>query len=97
MLRPGIDEATRAEVLESDRLCPIAKRAGICLTLPSPMQRGSGVLEPNALSAKFIRIFRKTWFRVPRRGRMRLLHFWRDQSWLWHASAYSPRIVLLDH
>ncbi|MFQ5464260.1 MAG: hypothetical protein ACE5E5_16755, partial [Phycisphaerae bacterium] len=97
MWRPGIDNATRTEVLESDRLAPIAKRAGLYLTLPSPMRRGSGDLEPDAVSAKFIRVIRKTWFRVPRRARMRLLRFWRDQSWLWHASAYSPRIVLLDH
>ena len=85
------------EVLASDRLSPIAPRAGIFLTLPSPMRRGSGILEPDALSAKFIGIFRKTWFRVPRRGRMRLLKFWGAQSWLWQASAYSPRVALLDH
>jgi len=97
MWRPGIDGATKTAVNDSDRLAPIAKRAGIYLTLPSPMRRGSGILEPDALSAKFIRIFRKTWFRIPRRARMRLLRFWRDQSWLWHASAYSPRIALLDH
>jgi len=97
MWRPGIDDATRTKVLESDRLAPIVKRAGLYLSLPSPMRCNSGILEPNAVSAKFIRIFRTTWFRVPRRGRMRLLRFWRDQGWLWHPSAYSPRIVLLDH
>lgn len=95
--RPGIDEATKTEVIESDRLIPIVPRAGIYLTLPSPMRRGSGFGEPDTVSSKFARTFRSTWFRIPRRARMRLRRFWRDQSWLWHASAYSPRIVLLDH
>ena len=75
MWRPGIDEAIRTKVLESDRLAPIVQRAGLYLSLPSPIRRRSGILEPDALTAKFIGIFRKTWFRVPRRGRMRLLKF----------------------
>jgi len=96
MWRPGIDDTTRTKVLESDRLAPIVKRAGLYLSLPSPMRRSAGILEPDALSTEFIRIFRRTWFRVPRRARMRLRRFWFAQSWLWHASAYSPRLALLD-
>ena len=44
---------------------------------------------------RFAAIFRTVWLGLPRRARMRLRRYWRRESWPFHDSAYSPRIVLL--
>ena len=98
--RPGIDEATKTKVIESDRLLPIAPRAGIFLTTPYAQSRAAGPRrddEARDKNERFAAIFRKTWRRLPRRARMRLRRYWRDESWPYHDSAYSPRVVLLPH
>jgi hypothetical protein len=98
--RPGIDEATKVKVVASKRLLPIAPRAGIYLTTPSPRPCVTGPFRNencHDTQERFAAIFRKTWFRLPRRARMRLRRYWRDESWPYHDSAYSPRIALLGH
>ncbi len=98
--RPGLSEEDKTTVIESDRLIPIAPRAGIYLTTPYAQARAVGPRRDDDARDKnerFAAIFRKTWLRLPRRARMRLRRYWRDESWPYHDSAYSPRIVLLPH
>ncbi len=99
--RPGLSEDDKTTVIASDRLIPIAPRAGIFLTTPYAQSRFAGPRRADEARDKNERsaaIFRQTWLRLPRRARMRLRRYWRDESWPYHHdSAYSPRIVLLPH
>lgn len=98
--RPGLSDADKDKVIESRRLLAIAPRAGIFLTTPYAQSRAAGPRrddEARDKNERFAAIFRKTWLRLPRRARMRLRSYWLKDSWPFHDSAYSPRIVLLPH
>ena len=99
--RPGLDEATKRTIKESGRLVPISPRGGLFLLrvpyFPTERTGIAAVYDAFARTthARFAGLFRRTWFRLPRRARMRLLHYWRRESWAHHDSPYSPRIALL--
>ncbi len=96
--RPGLGEDDKAKVLRSNRLLPISPRGGLYLTTPYGRPRAAGPRRDDGAQDKnerFATVFRQTWFRLPRRARMRLRRYWRDESWVFHDSPYSPRIVLL--
>ena len=100
MWRPGLSEDDKTTVIESDRLIPIAPRAGIYLTTPYGQARAAGPRRDDLSwdkDERFAAIFRETWLRLPRRARMRLRRYWLRESWPYHDSPYSPRIVLLPH
>ena len=99
--RPGLDEATRRTVTESGRLLPISPRGGLYLVLVSYFAtERTGLAAYHDMLARetherFARVFRKAWFRVPRRARMRLLRYWRCEAWPLHSAPFAPRVALL--
>lgn len=98
MWRPGLSEDDKAKVLGSNRLLPISPRGGLYLTTPCGHPRAAGPRRDDEAwdkDERFAAIFRKVWLGLPRRARMRLRRYWRDESWPYHDSAYSPRLVLL--
>ena len=100
MWRPGLSEDDQAKVIHSNRLLPISPRGGLYLTTPNGQPRAAGPRCDDEVwdkNERFAAIFRKVWLGLPRRARMRLRRYWRADSWLYHDSAYSPRIVLLPN
>ena len=98
MWRPGLSEDDKAKVIDSNRLLPISPRGGLYLTTPHGQLRAAGPRhddEARDQNERFAAIFRKAWLSLPRRARMRLRRYWHADSWPYHDSAYSPRIVLL--
>ena len=99
--RPGLAETKMNAIMKSRRLVPISPRGGLYLTAVSHCateRTGIALLydiSTRSSYPRFARLFRRTWFRVPRRARMRLLRYWRCESWPRHRTAYSPRIALL--
>ena len=99
--RPGLDEDKRRAILDSGRLIPVSPRGGLYLVSVAhfPVEQTAIAILCDSSAPethkRFAGVFRETWRRLPRRARMRLRRYWRQESWRRHDLPFCPRISLL--